>query len=281
MAHSTVRFATAAGVIAASLLIVGPNPAQAVADKHGSRTHDDYRTNGSSGGNAKPGSSIWVNDTPGVGNVGRAAEQDSKLDSDPPLMAVATASGDNGDMAVMNSFAADDQATALRSASIAEPPAGDNVSVAAPRPGSGYSGQRAVSFRVPRVVFGNGRTPGTHTRTSAPEAVLLYDSLDSPEAVPAVPEAIEIDIPPLPPPLLEHIRPSEFMVAEFGTGTADIVTDPLAGVAGLFLDSRHRGRTRLSTGAGRAVTAGVTAQLSFGADPCAGACPTPTSGSRR
>lgn len=35
VAHSTVRFAAGAGVIAASLLIVGPNPAQAVADKHG------------------------------------------------------------------------------------------------------------------------------------------------------------------------------------------------------------------------------------------------------
>ncbi len=62
----------------------------------------------------------------------------------------------------------------------------------------------------------------------------------SPEAVPAapaVPTAIEINIPPLPPPLppVERIRPAELVVGEFGTGTTDTVTDPLAGVAGLIL----------------------------------------------
>ncbi len=57
MAHSTVRFAAGASVVAASLMIVGPNPAQAVADKHGSGPHSntDSRKNGSGGqgGNAK------------------------------------------------------------------------------------------------------------------------------------------------------------------------------------------------------------------------------------
>ena len=232
VAHSTVRFATAAGVIAASLLIVGPNPAQAVADKHGSKTHDDNRKNGSSGGVVKPGAPNWVGDMFDTGNIDRGPEQVSRPTVDPPMMALSAGGGENGDMAVANSFAADDQVTALRSAGIAESPAGDNVSAAAPRSGSGYSGQPATAFRAPRVVFGNGRIPGTHTRPSTRDAVPLYDS----PAVPAVPEAIEINIPPLPPlPRLEHIRPSEFMVAEFGTGTADTITDPLAGVAGLFL----------------------------------------------
>ncbi|MGZ6777401.1 MAG: hypothetical protein ACXVGO_00250 [Mycobacterium sp.] len=238
MAHSTVRFAAGAGVVAASLLIVGPNPAQAVADKHGSGNHiDDYRKNRSSG-YPKGGVSNWVNDMAGIGNFADP-QQDSKSNLDPPLMDLGAVGSDPGDLAVVSSYAAGDQAPALRAASIAEPPAGDNVSAAAPRPGSRYSGQSVTSFRAPRVVVGNGRTPGAHTRTLTPEAVLSYDSLDTPEAVPAapaVPEAIEIDIPPLPPlPPVEQIRSAELVVGEFATGTADTVTDPLAGVAGLIL----------------------------------------------
>lgn len=185
VAHSTVRLAAGAGVIAASLLIVGPNPAQAAADKHGSgHSNGDYRKNGSSGGNANRGASN--------GDFG----QDLTSNLDPPLMDL----GSDG------------------------------------APGSAYSGQPAMSFRAPRVVVGNGRIPGTHTRASVPEAV-LYDSLDSPAAVPAVPEAIEINFPPLPPPLppVESMRPALLVVGEFSTGTADTMTDPLAGVAGLFL----------------------------------------------
>jgi hypothetical protein len=146
-------------------------------------------------------------------------------------------SGDVVDEPVVRSFAVDDQVTALRSATIAEQSVGDNISAAAPPFGSAYSGQSAMSFRAPRVVIGNGRIPGTHTRASAPEATVFYDSLDAPEAVPAVPEAIQINIPPLPPPVppIESMRPALLVVGEFSTGTADTMTDPLAGVAGLFL----------------------------------------------
>src|SRR6476661_8053122 len=64
VAQSTVRLAAGASVVAASLLIVGPNPAHAVADKHGSHSNND-RKNGSDsqGGNAKRPVSNWVNDT--------------------------------------------------------------------------------------------------------------------------------------------------------------------------------------------------------------------------
>ena len=63
---------------------------------------------------------------------------------------------------VVNSFAPQAQ-TAMRSAAVAEAPAGDNVSAAAAAVRrSGYSGSPSTSFRSPRVVVGNGRTPGTH-----------------------------------------------------------------------------------------------------------------------
>src|SRR6185312_5663948 len=95
-------------------------------------------------------------------------------------------------------------------------------------------------FHAPNVTFGNGRTPGTKVAEprSARDAVLMQDAL--PQAVPAapaVPTAIEINIPPLPPPLppVERIRSADLVVGEFGAGTTVTVTDPLAGVAGLIL----------------------------------------------
>jgi hypothetical protein len=239
VAHSTVRFAAGAGVVAASLLIVGPNPAQAVADKHGPGSHfdNDPRKNVSSGkgGNAQRPVSNWVKDVIGGFGIG---DQGPKPDLDPPLMNLGTGGGDPEDLVVVNSLAPQPQ-TAMRSAAIAQPPAGDNVAAAAPRSGGGYSGRPVTSFQAPRVTIGNGRTPGTNVPQpgQGPEATLLRDTLVSPAAVPPMPAAIEINIPPLPPPLppVERIRPAELVTGQLGTSTTDTVTDPLAGLAGLIL----------------------------------------------
>ena len=69
-----------------------------------------------------------------------------------------------------------------------------------------------------------------------------------------MPAAIEINIPPLPPPLppVERMRPTRLAVGELGTATVDTVTDPLAGLVGLILipavgavlGSGRRGRPR-------------------------------------
>ena len=236
MAHSTVRIAAGASVVAASLLIVGPNPADAAADKHGSGSRYGEDSENGQGGNAQRRASNWVND---VLNIGAGQAQNPDLD--PPQMDFGTGGSDVEELAVVDSFAPQPQA-ALRSAAVVEAPAGDNMAAATPRSGSGYQGQPVTAFWAPRVVFGNGRIPGTHVPRpgSAAEAVLVQDAMMSPEAVPAapaVPTAIEINIPPLPPPLppVERIRPAELAVGEFGTGTTDTVADPLAGVAGLIL----------------------------------------------
>jgi hypothetical protein len=154
-------------------------------------------------------------------------------------MDLGTGGSDLEDDALAESFAPEGQ-VALRSAAVVEQPAGDNVLAAAlPRSGSGYPGQPVTAFRSPRVVVGNGRIPGTHVPRpgSAPDAVLVADAPVSPAAVPVAPTAIEINIPPLPAPLppVERIRPAVAVVGEFGTGTVDTVTDPLAGLAGLIL----------------------------------------------
>ena len=208
MAHSAIRIAAGAGVVAASLLIVGPNPADAAADEDRSGSYSEN-------------------------------DQAPKPDLDPPQMELGTGGSDLEDDALAESFAPEGQ-VALRSAAVVEQPAGDNVLAAAlPRSGSGYSGQPVTAFRSPRVVVGNGRIPGTHVPRpgSAPDAVLVADAPVSPAAVPAAPTAIEINIPPLPRPLppVERIRPAVAVVGEFGTGTVDTVTDPLAGLAGLIL----------------------------------------------
>jgi hypothetical protein len=235
VAYSTVRFAAGAGVLAASLLIAGPNPAHAVADKHGSGAHakNDSRKNGSGGpvGDVQPGVAMQVADT----------DNDSNPDLTPPSMNLSVGGSDLEDPAVVTGLGTE-SLTALRSAAVVEQPAGDNVSAAAPRAGSGYSGRPLATLRAPKVVVGNGRTPGTHVPMPGPaaEAVLTDDAMVSPAAIPAapgVPAAIEINFPPLPPPMppVERIRPAHLTVGEYGTGTTDTVADPLAGVAGLVL----------------------------------------------
>jgi hypothetical protein len=218
VAHSTVRFAAGAGVVAASLLILGPNPAQAVADEDGSRSYSEKD-----------------------GNIG-GADQVPKPNLDPPQMDLGTGGSDREDDALTESFVPEGQ-VALRSAAVVEQPAGDNVLAAAlPRSGSRYSGQPVTAFRSPRVVVGNGRIPGTHVPRpgTALHAALVADAPVSPAAVPpvpAVPAAIEINIPPLPPPLppVERIRAAGLVLGQFGTSTTDTVTDPLAGLVGLIL----------------------------------------------
>ncbi len=244
MAQSTVRIAAGAGVVAASLLIVGPNPADAAADRHGSgQYNNDYRKNGSGaqGGYAKRAASNFVTDVvDGISTIA-GIDNNSKPNLDPPKMDLGTSGSATEDLFVVQSLAPEGQ-TAMRSAAIAEAPVGDNVSAAAaPGGGSGYSGQPTAPFHAPNVTFGNGRIPGTKVAEprSAREAVLMGDAL--PQAAvplaPAVPTAIEINIPPLPPPLppVERMRPADLVVGEFGTGTTVTVTDPLAGVAGLIL----------------------------------------------
>lgn len=235
VAHSTVRIAAGAGVVAASLLIVGPNPAPAFADKP-DYSNDEYRSGSSGpGGLVKRGANVVKDVINGVNNA--AAGTAAKPNTDPPKMELGS---DSQDLMVQG-FAPEPQ-MAMRSVAVPEPPVGDNLAAAVPGGGgSDYSGQSVSAFTSPRVTIGNGRTPGTHTvqRPSAPEGLLPYEALGAADAVPAAlpaPAAIEINISPLPPPSpVERIGPAQLVVGEFGYGTADTVTDPLAGVAGLFL----------------------------------------------
>lgn len=242
MAQTSVRIAAGAGVVAASLLIVGPNPAEAGADKQGSGHNSDYRANGSGGQGSysNRGPANFVNDVVDGFSAITGFTKPAKPSLDPPKMDLGSSSGDSGDFLAVQSVEPEGQ-TALRSAAVAEAPVGDNIAAAAlpGGGGSGYAGQAAAAFRAPRVTIGNGRTPGRNV--AKPQAArYMQDSLVAPGGLPAAPStpaAIEINLPPLPPPLppVERIGAAELAVGQFGTGTTDTVTDPLAGVAGLIL----------------------------------------------
>lgn len=231
--------AAGASVVAASLLLVGPNPAPAAADKYG-HSNNDYRKNGSkksSSSQNRFGSNVVKDVIDGFNAVAGIAPG-SKQDLEPPKMELGGSAGDVEELAMVQSLGPEGQ-MALRSAAVAEAPVGDNLAAAVPAPGGGsdYAGQAVSAFRAPRVTFGNGRTPGARTG-QAPEAVFMQNSLPAPEAVPpAEPSGIEINIAPFPPPVppIERIRSADLVVGQFGQGTTYTVTDPLAGVAGLIL----------------------------------------------
>ncbi len=253
MTQSTIRFAAGAGVVAASLLIVGPNPGQAVADKHGSGSHyrDDDRKSGSNrdGNRAKPSVPNFVDDVLEVAGNDKGllpdlarpvmdlatAGNDKGLlpDLAPPVMELATAGSDLADLAIGQSIASEGPVT-LRSATVEEEPLGVNASGAAtPRPGAANIRAPAVSVGTPRVVVGNGRSPALQDADPDPVSANPV----APEAAPAVPVAIEVTIAPLPPPLppVERIQPPRLVFGDMGTAKSDTTTDPFFGLAGLLL----------------------------------------------
>ena len=232
MAQSTIRFAASAGVVAASLLIVGPNPAEAVADKHGSDSH--YRNNdgkNSSNGHGRRPKSNVPDLANGIFDIGDT-DGDRLPNLAPPVMDLGTSGSDVGDLAVAQSIAPEGQ-TALRSAAVAEEPPSVNASGAVPpQAGSHTIGAPPVPVRSPRVVVGNGRSPGL--QDADPEPVRENPVA---EVEPAVPMAIEVTIAPVPPPLppVDRIQPPRLVVEEMGRATADTTADPLFGLAGLIL----------------------------------------------
>ena len=251
VAQSTVRFAASAGVVAASLLILGPFPALAVADKGGSGSHsrDDDRGNRSNGrGNVlpRPGPDL-INE---IADALDVIEDRAPSVEGPGLMDLGTDSNDLGTFAIttdsVENFSIADGGAALRSAAVENAPSASrsaaveelpsvNASGAVPRStrGSDYAGPPAVSVKSPRVVIGNGRSPGLQYRDSkpAPETPI------TPEIVPVVPEAIEVTAPPVPPPPppVERIQPPRPVFEKMGTAKTDTTTDPLFGLAGLIL----------------------------------------------
>src|SRR6185436_5806738 len=94
VAHSAIRIAAGAGAVAASLLIVGPNPAGAAADEDGQGSYsenDDWNGPGATRGTI------------------RGTEQAPKTDLDPPQMKLGTSGSDLEDNALVENSAPEGQ----------------------------------------------------------------------------------------------------------------------------------------------------------------------------
>ena len=300
VAQSTIRFAAGAGVVAASLLIVGPNPAQAVADKHGSGSHsrDDDRKSGSNGqGNRpkpsvpnlvddvlehrrRPGSTDLATPGDGPGGSARATTMDVAPDLDAP----------------------GDGAGGRPAATSKTLPVGESIAPGGPTIGRSPCGRRR-SRRNPRASTHPAPCPGPGPTTSEPPAVSASDRPASwsetadrpdcriadpepvrenpvtPEVVPAVPAAIEVTIAPA---AAATAAGRTHSAAPAGGGRDGHGEDryddrPAVRARRLDPDPRGRRRPRLPAGAGGSVGPGVSPSVG----PCAGSFPTTTSGSRR
>jgi hypothetical protein len=216
VAQSTIRFAAGAGVLAASLLVMGPNPAHAVADKHGSGSnskHDDSKSDGNGRGN---GNGNGRGNGNGNDQKKRAQPNDGTDagGSDGPAVGQRAPSGP----------------VAVRSAAIADAPTGVTPSDAGPS-GTDYSAPPAADIGAPSVVIGDGRSPGV---LGSVGETLGDSSLEGPLAPESVPAAGPVDIPPLLS-RFERVRSSSLVVGDSGAGLFDPLTGPLAGLAGLIL----------------------------------------------
>ncbi len=156
------------------------------------------------------------------------------------------------------------------------PPGCQRMPGAVPRSGSDNIGPPTVSVRI-ATRGGRKRThrPGLRTIDRDTEPDRRRDS----DRLPAVPVAIEVTIPPLPPPLppVERIQPPRLVVGELGTAKIDTTTDPLFGLAGLILIPA----VGAALGYRQARAAQALRESARTVGPCAGSCPTTTSGSRR
>lgn len=237
VAPSTIRFAASAGTLAASLLVLGPSPAQAVADKGGSGSHSSHNDSGSrsngSGNDQKRDAADWGNDILDVIDDGDPKPANNGPNQAPGRSSL-TDAGDIGDLPVVATFdsGAPDGPIALRSGQAAAPPESANAQGAVPRASSGSDHVRppTLSVRSPRVVIGNGRSPGLQARGHAPgrEAPVA-------EEAPPEPVAIEVNVPPPPLPPVERVAPRLPIVEEMARAEVDPGADPLFGLAGLVL----------------------------------------------
>ncbi len=304
VAQSTIRFAAGAGVVAASLLIVGPNPAEAVADKHGSGSHsrNNDRKNGSNGHGRRPKSNVpdLVNGIFDIGEHRRGIELIAN-DSTPRVMDLVLPAATSETLPSRRASPPRVRQRCgrrpwRRNPRAVTPPArgaDPRARVAVTTIGAGRqcpsrshrgSMRRATvrirhigapaRRRIPRVVVGNGRSPGLQDADTEPAA-----RIQSPRSRPRCPWRSRSPSRPC----RHHCRRSNafnrhvWWWSEMGTRRIRHDDRPAVRARRLDSDPRGRRRPRLPAGAGGPVAAGVNPSVG----PCAGSFPTTTSGSRR
>jgi hypothetical protein len=211
VARSTIRFVAGVGAAAASLLIVGPVSATAVADEGGSGSHSSRDDRG-----------LWnrggKDDHRGRSNLPEVELGGPDLDG-PAMRVGAGRTGQEGLRAPEN--------LTIAERSAAEPPVQESGPFT--RSGSDLGRAPTASIRSPRVVVGNGRPPVVRHREEQPQREL---PAFAPEVAPAAPERVVVDVPPPPP--VDRGQPPR-LVPKLGVAESTSSTDPLFGLAGLVL----------------------------------------------
>jgi hypothetical protein len=200
VAQVNLRLAAGVGVVATCLLVGGPTAAVAIADPGGRGSHSgrgdngDYNNNRGPSSNSRSGSgggSDWSDDNSN-GNGSRSS----------------------------NSVSGQRPSTRVGS--------GRESGTSDERPGSDYS-PTAPQVKVPKVTFGDGRTPGVQDDEPEPRW-----GWRAPEPAPPPPPPQVITV-PLNPPTVNPVRTHPGVVKQLVVAPTAGLADPLWGVAGLLL----------------------------------------------
>jgi hypothetical protein len=252
---SNLRLAAGIGVVAAVVMVGGPTAAVAIADPGGSHSnHSDHGDRGDVRGGWKHGGGDrdggdgdrrggdGSDRDGGFGDRGRGdgdsggggdrwgrddqsstSGSDSNQRSTSGSTARTSSGGSTASLAPRTSSGIPDASTAAPVPQTpADGPGSDTVSgadVASPPTGT--------AVEPPRVVFGNGRSPGIQPPTSEPPRW----SYVVPEIAPAPPPPPAIAIPPAP---SDRVHPQR-LVPQLGIAPSLDWTDPLWGLAGLIV----------------------------------------------
>ncbi|MGX9790687.1 hypothetical protein [Mycobacterium sp. MMS18-G62] len=265
MGPSNLRLAAGVGVVAAVVMVGGPTASVAIADPGGSHSNrSDHRGGGDDRGGWKHGGddrdgdrgdrggSYGDNRDGGFGGDRDGGDRDyngggdrradrnrwgdgsqwdggdgqkstSGSDSNQRSTSTSTSRSSTSSLAPQTntgSQASDNSAPAPQTP--ADGPGSDTVS------GADVSGPpTATAVEPPRVVVGNGRSPGIQTH--APEPTRPYFIL--PEIAPAPPPPPPIEIPPAP---SDRVHPQR-LVPQLAIAPSLDWTDPLWGLAGLIV----------------------------------------------
>lgn len=237
---SKLRLSAGVGVVAAVVMLSGPTAAVSIADPGGSHGSHSGRDRADSRGGVNPGFNPGGSDRDSTRRVGRGSDDDDdgwsggqsgggqKSTSDNRTAQRSTSSpttsGSTASLAP--------QATSRGQQAAAQAPAPDPQTPGA-GPGSDtlsgtdVSGQPDPQPVQPRVVVGDGRSPGVQEPTpDAPRVTFAVPEVAAPPAEPLV-------VPP-PPTATDHPRPQRY-VPQFAESPSRNWSDPLWGLAGLVL----------------------------------------------
>lgn len=236
MPPSNLRLAAGVGVVAAVMVVAGPTAAVAIADPSGSHSNDsDHGDRADVRGGWKHGNGDRDG---GDRNGGHGGDRDSSGGSRKPSTSGsdATQRSTSGSSRSDTGSNATTQAPQTSARTSQTATAGEAPEPQTPADGSGsdtlsgadLAGPPSAERVQPRVIVGNGRSPGIQKPDSAPPRVTFVAPQIAPPPPPVVPPAT-------PAPTSTEVSHPQRFVPQFATAPSTKWSDPLWGLAGLVL----------------------------------------------